>query len=165
MGAVLDNIASTHKAFVVDFAAVPFLDSTAANAMNRVAIRAKNRDIRLFITGASQPVKRALLTHGARTTGAKFRETIARAVAERSSTISSPISASGIMARTRSQPAHPSRVSKPRIWPRRPDRMALIFAVASVGQTISTTWIGSSSTGWHCGRPSLMPIRAAVRNA
>ena len=36
---------------------------------------------------------------------------------------------------------------------------------ASVGQTISTTWIGSSSTGWHCGSPSLMPIRAAVRNA
>jgi len=82
VGAVLDNIAGSHKAFVVDFAAVPFLDSTAANAMNRVAIRAKNRGIRLFITGASQPVKRALLTHGARTTGAKFRETIARAVAE-----------------------------------------------------------------------------------
>jgi SulP family sulfate permease len=82
VGAVLDNIADTHKAFVVDFAAVPFLDSTAANAMNRVAIRAKNRGIRLFITGASQQVRRALLTHGARTTGAKFRETIARAVAE-----------------------------------------------------------------------------------
>src|SRR6185437_6130906 len=63
----------------------------------------------------------------------------APAVAERNSTISSPISASGIMARTRSQPVEPSRVSKPRIWPRRPDRMALIFAVASVGQTISTT--------------------------
>ena len=75
----------------------------------------------------------------------------APAVAERNSTISSPISASGIMARTRSHPGQPSRVSKPRIWPRRPDRMALIFAVASVGQTISTTWIGSSSTGWHCG--------------
>jgi len=28
-----------------------------------------------------------------------------------------------------SQPSQPSRVSKLRIWPRRPDRMALIFAV------------------------------------
>src|SRR4051794_5101553 len=82
VGAVLDNIAGTHQAFVVDFAAVPFLDSTAANAMNRVAIRARHRGIRLFITGASSPVRRALLTHAARTTGAKFRETIARAVAE-----------------------------------------------------------------------------------
>jgi hypothetical protein len=58
---------------------------------------------------------------------------------ERNSTINSPISASGIMARTQSQPGQPSRVSKPRIWPRRADRMALILAVASVGQTISTT--------------------------
>ena len=82
VGTVLDSIADKHKAFVVDFAAVPFLDSTAANAMNRVAIRARHRGIRLFITGASSPVRRALLTHGARTTGAKFRETIARAVAE-----------------------------------------------------------------------------------
>jgi len=63
----------------------------------------------------------------------------APAVAERNSTINSPISASGIMARTQSQPGQPSRVSKPRIWPRRADRMALILAVASVGQTISTT--------------------------
>src|ERR1700731_4702210 len=85
----------------------------------------------------------------------------APAVADRNSTINSPISASGIMARTRSQPDQPSRVSNPRICPRRPDRMALILAVASVGQTISTTWIGSSSTGWHCGSASLTPIRAA----
>ena len=43
--------------------------------------------------------------------------------------------------------------------------MAFILAVASVGQTISTSWIGSSSTGLHCGRPSTMPMRPAVRNA
>ena len=41
------------KAFVVDFAAVPFLDSTAANAMSRVAAKARRQGIRLFITGAS----------------------------------------------------------------------------------------------------------------
>ena len=57
----------------------------------------------------------------------------APAVAERISTIRSPISASGILARTTSQPSQPSRVSKPRIWPRRPDISALIFAVASFG--------------------------------
>ncbi len=83
----------------------------------------------------------------------------APAVAERSSTIRSPISASGNIARTVSQPGQPSRVSKPRIWPRRPDRMALTLAVASVGQTISTVWIGSSSTGWHCGSASVKPMR------
>lgn len=82
VGTVLDSIADTHKAFVVDFAAVPFLDSTAANAMSRVAAKARRQGIRLFITGASPPVRRALLTHGVRPPRAKFRETIARAVAD-----------------------------------------------------------------------------------
>ena len=52
----------------------------------------------------------------------------APAVADRNSTIRSPISASGMVARTQSQPGQLSRVSKPRIWPRRADRMALTFA-------------------------------------
>jgi SulP family sulfate permease len=82
VGTVLDSIADTHKAFVVDFAAVPFLDSTAANAMSRVATKAQRQGIRLFITGASPPVRRALLTHGVRPPRAKFRATIARAVAD-----------------------------------------------------------------------------------
>jgi SulP family sulfate permease len=79
---VLDSIADTRKAFVVDFAAVPFLDSTAANAMSRVAAKAQRQGIRLVITGASPTVRRALLTHGVRPPRAKYRETIARAVAD-----------------------------------------------------------------------------------
>ncbi|WP_029583402.1 SulP family inorganic anion transporter [Bradyrhizobium sp. URHD0069] len=82
VGTVLDSIADTRKAFVVDFAAVPFLDSTAANAMSRVATKAKRQGIRLYITGASPTVRRALLTHGVRPPRARFRETIARAVAD-----------------------------------------------------------------------------------
>ena len=82
VGTVLDSITDRRKAFVVDFAAVPFLDSTAANAMSRVAARAKRHGIRLFITGASPTVRRALLTHGVRPPNARFRETIARAVAD-----------------------------------------------------------------------------------
>jgi SulP family sulfate permease len=78
----LDSIADTRKAFVVDFAAVPFLDSTAANAMSRVAVRAKRQGIRLYITGASPTVRRALLTYGVRPSRARFRETIARAIAD-----------------------------------------------------------------------------------
>ena len=82
MGSVLDSIADTRKAFVVDFAAVPFLDSTAANAMSRVASKAARKGIRLYITGASPTVRRALLTHGVGRSQAKYRETIARAVAD-----------------------------------------------------------------------------------
>jgi SulP family sulfate permease len=80
--AVLDSIADTRKAFVVDFAAVPFLDSTAAKAMSRVANKASRQGIRLYITGASPTVRRALLTHGVVRPRAIYRETIARAVAD-----------------------------------------------------------------------------------
>src|ERR1700742_1321003 len=81
IGGVLDGIADRRKAFVVDFAAVPFLDSTAANAMGRVAAKAYRQGIRLFITGASPTVRRALLTHGVSPPRARYRETIARAIA------------------------------------------------------------------------------------
>jgi SulP family sulfate permease len=82
VGAVLDSIADTRRAFVVDFAAVPFLDSTAANAMSRVATKAQRQGIRLFITGASPSLRRALLTHGVRPPRVRYRETIARAIAD-----------------------------------------------------------------------------------
>jgi SulP family sulfate permease len=82
VGAVLDGIADTSKAFVIDFAAVPFLDSTAANAMSRVAAKAARQGIRLYVTGASPVVRRTLLTHGVGRSRATYRETIARAVAD-----------------------------------------------------------------------------------
>ena len=82
VASVLDRIADQRKNFVVDFSAVPFLDSTAANAMSRVAVKAKRQGIRLFITGASPAVRRALLTHGVRPPRARFRETIARAISD-----------------------------------------------------------------------------------
>ncbi|MFT4118173.1 SulP family inorganic anion transporter [Bradyrhizobium sp.] len=82
IGSVLDGIADRRKAFVVDFAAVPFLDSTAANVLGRVAAKAHRQGIRLFITGASPTVRRALLTHGVTPPRARYRETIERAVAD-----------------------------------------------------------------------------------
>jgi SulP family sulfate permease len=82
VGTVLDGIADRQKAFVVDLSAVPFLDSTAANAMSRVAAKANRQGIQLFITGASTAVRRALFTHGLRPPRARYRETIARAIAD-----------------------------------------------------------------------------------
>lgn len=82
VGAVLDGIVDHHKAFIIDFAAVPFLDSTAANAISRTAEKARRRGVRVFITGTSQGVRRALLTHGVRPPRVKYRADIANAVAE-----------------------------------------------------------------------------------
>ncbi|MGY3390166.1 anti-anti-sigma factor [Bradyrhizobium sp. USDA 3311] len=82
IGSVLDGIADKRKGLVVDFAAVPFLDSTAANVLGRVAAKAHRRGIRLLITGASPAVRRALLTLGVTPPRARYRVTIARAVAD-----------------------------------------------------------------------------------
>jgi sulfate permease, SulP family len=82
VGAVLDSIADRHKAFIIDFAAVPFLDSTAANAIGRIAEKAKRRGVRVFITGTSHGVREALLMHGAHPPRVDYRADIAHAVAE-----------------------------------------------------------------------------------
>ncbi len=82
IGSVLDGAADRRKAFVVDFAAVPFLDSTAANVMGRVAAKAGRQGIKLFITGATPAVRRALLTHGVTRARANYRETIGRAIVD-----------------------------------------------------------------------------------
>ena len=96
IGSLLDEIAVHHRAFIVDFAAVPFLDSSAANTINRVAVKAQRQGIRLFITGASPSVRRTLLTYGVRPPRAKFRETIARAVADIKAS-DAPAAAKGVL--------------------------------------------------------------------
>jgi SulP family sulfate permease len=82
IGSLLDEVAVRHKAFIVDFAAVPFLDSSAANTINRVAIKAQRLGIRLFIMGASPSVRRTLLTYGVRPPRARYRASTARALTD-----------------------------------------------------------------------------------
>ena len=63
VGAVLDRIADQRRNLVLDFSAVPFLDSTAANIIEGVARKAERDGIRFIITGASPTVRRMLLAH------------------------------------------------------------------------------------------------------
>ncbi len=81
VASVFDRL-SGYKVLVIDFGAVPFLDSTAANAIAQIAIKAKRHGIRVFITGASAPVRRTLLSYGARPPHARYRTDIASAVSE-----------------------------------------------------------------------------------
>ncbi|WP_299719690.1 SulP family inorganic anion transporter [Tardiphaga sp.] len=92
IGSVLDGLSGGHKAFVIDFAAVPFLDSTAANAIKGIAEKARRQGVRVILTGTSQSVRRALLTHGARPPLVKYRASVAAAVAE----LKAPPAASGM---------------------------------------------------------------------
>ncbi|MCB1686337.1 MAG: SulP family inorganic anion transporter, partial [Pseudomonadales bacterium] len=64
IGSVLDQIQDSHKVLVVDFSAVPFLDSTGANMIEGLAHKAHKRGVTLWLSGASRDIRRVLLTHG-----------------------------------------------------------------------------------------------------
>ena len=64
IGSVLDRIQDDHKALIVDFSAVPFLDSTGANMIEGLARKAHKRGVALWLTGASRDIRRVFLTHG-----------------------------------------------------------------------------------------------------
>ena len=82
IGAVLDNISDTHRALVIDFAAVPFVDSTAANTIEGLAHKAARRNIRIVLTGASRVVRQELLAHGIRPPLVEYASDIEAAVAD-----------------------------------------------------------------------------------
>jgi len=66
VGSVLDRIADQRRNFILDFSAVPFLDSTAANIIAGAARKADKAGVRFFITGAVPAVRRMLMTHHVR---------------------------------------------------------------------------------------------------
>ena len=80
--AVLDRIADQRKAFVVDFSAVPFVDSTAANVIAGIGRKAGGHGVRVYVTGAVPAVRQALLKAGARRPQVRYRSSIEEAVRE-----------------------------------------------------------------------------------
>jgi SulP family sulfate permease len=66
IGTVLDRIAPTHRALIIDFTAVPFLDSTAAKTIEGLAKNAAWRGTQIVLTGAPQGVRQDLAAHGAK---------------------------------------------------------------------------------------------------
>ena len=76
IGSVLDRIQDTHKALIVDFSAVPFLDSTGANMIEGLAHKAHKRGVALWLTGASRDIRRVFITHGLRKPLVRYAATI-----------------------------------------------------------------------------------------
>jgi SulP family sulfate permease len=64
IGSVLDRISDTHRALIVDFAAVLFLDSTGANVIGGLARNARKRGVRLYLSGTGPDVRRVLEAYG-----------------------------------------------------------------------------------------------------
>ena len=82
IGSVLDQIQDTHKALVVDFSAVPFLDSTGANMIEELAHKAQKRGATLWLTGASRDIRRVFLMHGLRKPMVRYAVSVEAAIAE-----------------------------------------------------------------------------------
>jgi SulP family sulfate permease len=81
IGSVLDRLAERPKTLVLDFSAVPFLDSTAANTVEGVAMKALRNGVALIVTGASPSLRQTLQDYGVHEPNARYAASIAAAVA------------------------------------------------------------------------------------
>jgi SulP family sulfate permease len=65
---------------IVDFSAVPFLDSTGANMIEGLAHKAHKRGVALWLTGANRDIVRLFLTHGLKKPLVKYTSTVEGAI-------------------------------------------------------------------------------------
>ena len=67
--------------YVIDFSAVPVLDSTGAATIEGFVRKAHRRGAAVYIAGARGPIRRVLLIHGVRPPRVRFKTELADAVA------------------------------------------------------------------------------------
>lgn len=82
LGAALDRIADRPRAFVVDFSAVPMIDSSGAHSFDLLAHKVARMGGQLWFTGTTPEIRRALLALGLREPRVHYLPDVA-AVAQR----------------------------------------------------------------------------------
>jgi SulP family sulfate permease len=82
VAAALDRIAERPRNYVLDFAAVAMIDSTAATTVAGFVRKQRRRQARVFITGASPTVRRELLAHEVGEPEVDFQPDVAAALQE-----------------------------------------------------------------------------------
>jgi SulP family sulfate permease len=80
VSSVLDSIADQHKVFIIDFSAVPYIDSTAANAIGSVVRKSQRNSVTVVISAASSVVQKTLLSHGVEPPHALFEQSLGEAL-------------------------------------------------------------------------------------
>lgn len=63
IGSVLDQMQDRHKALIIDFEAVPFLDSTAAYTIDSLARKAAACGVYVMLTGTTHDMRKVLFAH------------------------------------------------------------------------------------------------------
>jgi SulP family sulfate permease len=64
IGSVLERIGDQHRALVVDFAGVPFIDSTGVRTIEGLIATARKRGVAVWLTGLSKGLRAELAAHG-----------------------------------------------------------------------------------------------------
>jgi sulfate permease, SulP family len=96
IGAVLERIGDAHRNLIIDFSAVPFVDSTGAKTIEGLAHKAAQRGVGVTLTGMSEGVRRELAAQGARRPLVNKAPSIDQALAEirgRAPVAAAPLSA------------------------------------------------------------------------
>jgi sulfate permease, SulP family len=81
VGAVLERIADRPKTLVLDFSEVPFLDSTAAHAIEAAVAKANHNRVRVLLTGTTHGVRQVLFANGVLPPKVRFKNSIDDALA------------------------------------------------------------------------------------
>jgi SulP family sulfate permease len=66
IGTVLERIGDAQRNLIIDFSAVPFVDSTGAKTIEGLAHKAAQRGVGVYLTGVSAGVRRELAAQGVR---------------------------------------------------------------------------------------------------
>lgn len=82
IGTVLERIGDAHRNLIIDFSAVPFVDSTGARTIEGLAHKAAQRGVGVYLTGVSAVVRRELAAHGVRPPLVRKAVSIDQALAE-----------------------------------------------------------------------------------
>ena len=82
IGAVLERIGDAQRNLIIDFSAVPFVDSTGAKTIEGLAHKAAQRGVVVTLTGMSEGVRRELAAQGARRPLVRKAPSIDQALAE-----------------------------------------------------------------------------------
>jgi SulP family sulfate permease len=77
---VLDRISDTHRVLILDFAQVPFVDSTAAHTIEGLAHKVARRGAKLILTGTTHDMRRDLFVHGIKPPLVSYETSIEKAV-------------------------------------------------------------------------------------
>uniref|UniRef100_UPI003752F24F STAS domain-containing protein n=1 Tax=Dongia sp. TaxID=1977262 RepID=UPI003752F24F len=81
VAAALDRIGQHPKVHVIDFSAVPVIDSTAVATIDGFVRKTERNGARVILSGAAPSVRRALASHGVRPPRVEFRANVAEALA------------------------------------------------------------------------------------